>query len=789
MSPTIKKIHRLFNFSRISKSKKTLCVVAVLFPFFVFVFLNFLFPLPRWKLERDYSQVFFSPLGAVYRVTLSPSGVYRLKVNFDQTSKEVLDLLITTEDKYFYRHLGVNPVSVIKALMANIQRGKIVSGASTITMQVAKLIDRKPRNMKNKIIETFRALQLEWSYSKKEILEFYLSSIPLGGNLEGLGAGSYFYFGKHPSELSLAEAASLCAIPNSPEAYRLDRFPEANKKRKNAILRKALKNGFHSSFISNAFAYEYKKKRLLNPSNEMHLVERLKDRTFFELTLTLNTAIQQTVKGIVDTHVSFLEKQKIHNLAVIVAENSTKHVLAYLGNRTYSPAVPGGMINCAYIQRSFGSAFKPFIYAQGIEKGIITPKRVVYDIPRDYDNYAPVNFSKTYFGAITATEALNESYNIPAVYLEYQLKDERQSLKTLLKETLLYNRGFSPSHLLLDRAWITIALGTFPITLEELTELYMIFSSRGRYAKLKFTREEETSSREVLSKEACYIISEMLGKNLRTDLPSSWEFTPSRGRVAFKTGTSFGLKDAVTVAYNPTYTVAVWLGNASGEYSPALIGRKQAAPIAIEIMNYLLKHNDTWFDQPQGVKTREVSPLSGLPKNKHTVHPIEDLFIPGVSENRKCPIEQILTLTRDERYRLCPSCQHLYRGKVKKKLMRIWDLEYAWFLRTRHRDHDEIPPMYPGCPDRSLYGKPKIIYPREGGYYQRVSNTPLEFQKIPLKCYASPDVKKIFWYCDNELIAEGEPDEIYFYQAKTGVSTIAVVDDQGRSEAVEIRIH
>src|SRR5579859_2532604 len=379
-----------------------------------------LMPLPTEKLKGDYSTAYLASDGSLLRLTVSKSGKYRLPLKLEDVSPQVVKGFVAYEDRWFYWHYGFNPVALLRAAYLDLTRHKIVSGASTITMQVAKLLHRRPRTLGAKAMETFRAMQLEARYSKKQILEFYLNSVPMGGNIEGVGAASLLYFGKPAKELSWGETALLISLPRSPAARRPDRYPQRAKEGRDKVLAQILplvhppkdqaEEAYHSALP---------KARFSNPNPAPHLVSRasqLAGRPSGLVTLTLEPNLQGLAQRMLGEAVTTLKNQGVHNGAAMIVDNHTMKVLAYVGSPDFHDP-QGGQVNGANITRSPGSALKPFLYGLSMDHGLITPKSVLYDLPRDYEGFRPANYDGKYDGLVKAEDALAQSLNIPAVGL------------------------------------------------------------------------------------------------------------------------------------------------------------------------------------------------------------------------------------------------------------------------------------------------------------------------------------------------------------------------------------
>jgi penicillin-binding protein 1C len=764
------------------------CVVALAFLLGLFCIGDLMFPLPRRALDRDYSTVYMDRNGALLRILLSPSDKFRIRLTLKEMSPYLIRGALSYEDRYFYFHWGINPLSILRAIRTNITSGHIVSGASTITMQVARMMERRPRTFLSKIIESFRAVQLEFHYSKNEIMELYLNSIPMGGNIEGVGAGAYYFFGKSARELSPAESALLIGIPNSPNLNRPDRHPGRARKKMRRVLTRIhddLGMSLHELLQAEEAHLEFTCRKF--PFNCPHLVEsghRGNNPFFEQFTIDLN--LQLFCENVMKNYYEIMRGRGIYNGAVIIASNKTREVLAYVGSPDYFDSGHGGQINGAAIPRSPGSALKPFLYARAMELGLVTPEKMVYDIPIADEDYSPANFCKTASGPVPARQALIHSLNIPAVRLEREMGME--GLKHVLKKIYPIKKD-----LIIVKSGLSIVLGGFPLTLEEMVSLYMMIARGGEYAPLKFHARDDAgriSSRYILDRRVCYIISEILSDCLRPDLPFNWEFAPELAKIALKTGTSFGLRDAWCIGYNPDYTVGVWLGNANNSGSSGLVGVRAAAPLMIRIMDHITRSSDAWFKKPDGVAERKVCALSGDKPGPYCNQGLKiDWYIPGVSSEQECRIHKAITVRKRDGVQVCPYCMDEAPSAYEQKIVNYWPPEVISFMRKGGYQYSRIPSHNPACQNFYAKDKPRIVRPAMHDEYIINEHMPLEAQKIPLKAFTGQDIDKLFWFMDTTFLFQGKADETCFLTPKRGVWVITAVDSLGRSDSVKIKIY
>jgi len=774
--------------------KRTIIVIVILVPVICFVLFHVLvsmslviFPLPLDVLEEDYSTVFLGSKDELLRISLSPLDKYRIKLPLEDVPEHVKQGFLIYEDRFFYYHPGVNPYSLIRALITNYRSGRIVSGASTITMQIAKLMETKERTLKSKLIEILKAFQLEKKYSKKELLEIYLNMVPMGGNVEGIGAASYLYFGKPARDLSLGEGALLIGLPKSPNRYRPDRNNLHAKKQRNRVLRRIHERlSVPSELLKESMLEAIPTKRFSNPFEAPNLIIRTRSMgTKFIRRYYIDMALQKYCEELLENTIRRLKKSGCHNGAMLLVNNKTMDVLVYIGSADFGDFEHGGQINCTNIKRSPGSLLKPFLYACGVESGLITSRKLLFDIERSYDGYNPVNFGRRFIGPVTAQEALIRSLNVPAVNLEYELGKE--GLASFIRRTHFVDdkrKKIDPG--------LSLVLGAYPMRLEEMVKLYACLANGGRLRELRFFKEGKDLVRNegfsVLSPEACFIVSSMLSEIERPDLPQCWEFTHNRGRIAFKTGTSFGLRDAWCIGYNPDYTVGVWLGNVDCKGSSELIGIKAAAPLVVNILNYLTRYQDSWFVQPKRVKQREVCAVSGEVAGPHCEKTLLDYYIPGVSSNRKCSIHKKIYVKKSNGVEVCRYCMSEHKDSYISYIVEIWPSDVASYMRRTGKECGHIPKHNPECTAFHVQDGLKIRSPLPHGFYAFTEEVPIDKQRIVLQAESSTDSETVYWFLDDTLVGQGSPDKKFYITPQAGEHTVTVIDSRGRNDAVKFTV-
>lgn len=760
-------------------------ITILLVGLLVFKAADWLFPLPQAKLAPRSATIVYDRDGNMLRAFLAPDEMWRMPVETSAISEDLKQAVLQFEDRYFFWHPGVNPAAILRAAMANVRAGKIVQGGSTITMQVARMMAPKERTIGNKLVEMFRALQLEWRYSKDEILAFYLNMAPYGGNLVGIKAAAYFYFGKPPSQISLGEAALLAVVPNSPNRFRPDLNPAAAKAKRKQLLRIMLERGQISDLCYHeAEAEPLPTRRRRLPFKAPHLAVDLKHQFAGQTDLhtTIDGDIQEIARSTLGSHLLPLRAQGIGNGAVVVIDNREQSVRALVGSADFFDHRNQGQVNGATSPRSPGSTLKPFIYALGFEHGLISPKSLLNDVPVEYAGYEPVNFDGAYNGAVSAEDALIRSLNVPAVNLYARLGN--RGAYSFLKRAGVNSLPHEKDHY-----GLSLILGGCEISLLQLTNLYAGLANGGRFRPAKILRAGSSAfGQQLLSEATCYLLTEILSQVRRPELPAVWDATFHLPKVAWKTGTSYGHRDAWSVGYTPQFTVGVWVGNFDGKGVPALVGAEVAAPILFAIFDALAKRTlDRWFIQPEEIVTRQVCAVSGMLPADFCATLASEMSVPGRSPVRTCTVHRLVTLDVQSGKRLCSHCR--VGRETISRVFEVWPPEIAtWRMRNGHA-LQPVADHLPSCTRIAAGQRPLITSPSANTEYKIRPNVDPRFQQIRLDASVSNKTQTIYWFLNQRLIFSGDPHQEVFLTPERGKHALICMDDEGRSSEIELVIH
>lgn len=521
--------------------------------------------------------------GVPVHIGLSPDGFYRLEATPDQVDPLFIRMLIAYEDKRFYRHRGVDPLALVRAGWQMLHRGRVVSGASTLTMQTARLLEPRPRGLVSKLIEMARAVQLEYHYDKARILSLYLTLAPYGGNVEGVEAASLRYFGKPPRAVTPAEAALLVALPQAPSRLRPDRHPEAARAARDKVLRQIeapLAMDPHRLATAGAAAVE--KARPL-PRHAPHFHRRFAGGTQPQAVAgSLDADLQKRAGDAAKAHLAGLGPRA--NIAVLVVDNRRRAIRAYIGAAAPFSAARGGYVDMVRAVRSPGSALKPVLYALAFDRGLATPETLVNDVPTRFGDYAPRNFAGRHHGMVTMAEALQLSLNVPAVAVLNRLGPVMVS-ERLRRAGLRLDFG-GPDR----RPGLALALGGVGIRLADLVRLYAAFASDGRLAPLcerAVCPRPDTATRPIVGDQARSRVTRILRNAPPAPGAVPAIFQTRHRPIAVKTGTSYGYRDAWALGYDQAHTVGIWVGRPDGTPSPGRFGANTALPLLYRIFDLL----------------------------------------------------------------------------------------------------------------------------------------------------------------------------------------------------------
>lgn len=743
--------------------------------------LDHCFPPPLDALRPQSATVVLDREGRPLRFFLPPDKSKRLRVALQDVSPELKKALIASEDRWFYRHPGVNPLAVLRACWSNLASGRTISGASTIPMQIARMAEPGPRTLRSKIAEAFRALQLSARFSKNELLETYLNMLPYGGNIVGVGAASYYYFGKSPNALSLGEAALLTAIPRSPARYDPVRQPTEAKTARDRVLHQLARRGpFSIEEITKALKQPLPTATLPTPMHAPHFSRMAKNRgrPGSHTKTSLDRRTQSIAEARVGNRIQTLRAQGIGNAACVVVDTASREVLALVGSADFFDPDHQGQINMANVKRSPGSTLKPFLYALAMDQGRIIPESYLLDVPTDFSGYTPRNYDQTFQGRVTVRQALTKSLNVPAV---------RLLARTGLDEfhSLLKKGGLN-----LDKParyyGLPLVLGACESTLLELTALYATLAAGGESSPLSFKprpQGEKIQGESIISAEADWLTSVMLAQVPRPDMSGTWMLTRDAPSVAWKTGTSFGHRDAWAIGFSGRLTIGVWVGNPDGKPRKGISGATHAGPLLFDLFR-ALERGGAPLQKPDNL---DLMTIDLCAEDHLRPGPLSDKLIKAtaIRGRTRLPVSTLhkkIFVDAETGLRLMGDC--LKNRPAKSVVVTEYPPELSGWLESMGSGENQMPPLSPECKAVPSGPGPKIVSPCARTPYRIRKGVPDEFQRIALKAHSAQGGGNLFWYQDGALVANGPVGEQLFLKPEPGRHRLVVVDELGRMDVV-----
>ena len=744
------------------------------------------FCLPRRLFSSPYCATLYARDGTLLGAHISREGQWYFGPS-ETVPEKFGKCIICYEDKRFRLHGGVDPLSVCRAIKQNLGRGRVVSGASTLTMQVIRLSrPDKPRSLPEKLYEAILATRLEWRCSKDEILALYASQAPFGGNVVGLEAAAWRYFGRPAAELSWAESATLAVLPNAPALIHPGRNRERLLSKRDALLDRLEKEGVIDATECMLSKDEpLPDKPLPMPDEAFHLLERCRTESGDALyRSTLDGTLQRRVNALAGRSFSLYHSNLVDNMGILVVEIATGEVLAYYGNtRLCAPGLRGVDVDMVPAARSSGSTLKPLLYAAMLQDGTILPGTLIKDTPYNYNNFSPKNFNLSYDGAVPAREVIQRSLNVPSVRMLEQYGAGR--FLSLLREL-----GFSTMDKDADHYGLSLILGGAEISLETLARAYYYLaaklSDQPLYRDLQYVegrRRKTLSPKSVpLSPSAIWLTLDALSGANRPEEEASWmEFASSR-KIAWKTGTSWGNRDAWSVGVSGRYVVAVWVGNSDGEGRSGMTGVAYAAPVMFDVFAAL--GASPWFEEPLYDMARvEVCARSGLPAGP--LCPERDtIWAPEISQRPDpCPYHRLVHLDAERRYQVNSDCCPV--DEIVTDTCFVLPPAQEWYYRRRHLDYQPLPPKHPLYDVASQGSNPiEIIYPTPG-----VTVVPTrgldgrEMGVIVRAAHADPGAT-LYWHLDGAFIGETSGEHELKIVPSPGRHTLTLMDGDGARRSV-----
>lgn len=744
------------------------------------VFIYFVIPPIKPLFPDNYSTILRDQDGKLLHAFINKNEQWHFPPDNQVIPENLKTSVIVFEDESFYHHFGVNFIAIARAAYQNYKQDKIVSGASTIPMQLARMSNPKKRTYFNKLIEFFVAIKLDLHYSKDELLKLYLEHAPYGGNVIGYQTASLKFFGKPADQLTWSEAATLAVLPNSPGLIYPTKTSSELQIKRDALLKKLFEKGFISKQTYQLAPLEPIPDRFISfDSHAPHLARKLKksfpNQNIFST--TINLQIQDQCNEIAKRYAYYYASYGIHNLSILVADTKTGAIKAYVGSPEFFDQKHGGQVDGVMAPRSSGSLLKPFLYALSMDEGLITTESLIRDLPTYFDGFSPKNANREYLGVTTAREALVQSLNVPAVRLlnSYGVFQFYSFLKTAGVTTLFRTA---------DDYGLPLILGGAEVNLWDMVMLFRGLANEGVFSSnYVWVEEYRPQSVHLISGGSSYLVLDILKDLKRPGSEYFWERFNSARPFAWKTGTSYGNKDAWAVGVNPDFTIGVWVGNFDGESNKNLTGVASAGPILFNILQILSQQNPKqWFDKSEiYFKSLKICKLSGFRATEACTE-TEMIEVPfGMKPLKACEYHYSRFFSLDGRYQCCSRCWHIV-GSVQKNVT-IYPPDIAYYLREKGQFIEKLAPHYPGCPAYQVQNTISIIYPNLDAKLFLPRDFDGKTQSVICKVGYNGAGKIVYWYLDNEFLGTSEGEHKMAVVFNEGWNTIKVIDEFGAQDS------
>lgn len=752
-------------------------------------------PLPASLNQQQYASILLARDGSLLGASIAPDQQWRF-APVEQLPEKYLQSLLLFEDQHFYRHPGINPLAIARALKGNMAAGKVTSGGSTISMQLARLLRQQElqasklkssRNLHSKLAEAFLALQLEWHLSKSDILIHYASQAPFGGNIVGLRAAAWRYFGRSPEYLSWAESALLAVLPNSPALIHPGRQRDLLQQKRDRLLQRLHQQQLLSDLdLQLALLEPLPERPQVLPQIAPHLLATLKKRApeknLFHSTLDM--PLQQLVNQIAQRHGARLANEGVNNIALVLIDHQSMETLAYLGNKPFNKShrfAPD--VDIVQRPRSTGSILKPLLYGLMLQEGELAPTSLIPDIPTQINGYSPRNYDRNFRGAVPAQFALAHSLNIPAVRMlrDYGIGRFQEKLQAMGMSSL-----FRPA----DDYGLTLILGGAEASLWELTSIYARLAAAARdgdkpqplvqWLLPQPDGEQRTeNSKPVIRQGAAWLTLHALIEVARPGNDNYWRDFAGSQTIAWKTGTSYGLRDAWAIGSNGRYTLGVWVGNAGGEPATFISGQSSAAPILFDVFDALPSVN--WFEKPShALKTISVCKDDGYLAGGQC--DATDIEIPSISHYEKItPHHRRIYLDAQQQFRVHNQCESVSNMNIRDWFVLPPAQEFYW--RQYHANYQPLPPWRKDCIAESAQQDDDIplelIYPQPRSRIYIPVDLEGKRSRVILKAVHRDPAATLYWHLDDEFLGETKIFHEREASLEPGLHKLLVMDKQG----------
>ncbi|MFA9391391.1 MAG: penicillin-binding protein 1C [Prolixibacteraceae bacterium] len=744
---------------------------------FLFLIIWVAIPLEKPIISKDYSQTILASDGEILRVFLNKNDQWCMPpVASDAIPEKLKTSVILYEDEYFRYHPGVNPVSIFRAIVQNIKSKRIVSGASTINMQIARMKFNNRRTFISKLEELFYAIKLDVQFKKESILAIYLNHAPYGGNIIGYKTASMRYFQKQADKLSWAEAALLAVLPNSPSTISPSKNNDRLKQKRDGLLNKLFQKGrISESVYKLALTEPIPQRAYPFEMIATHLTQRIHNAKNSDIVeTTINYTFQKYFEFICRQYANQMKQQGIKNLSAIVIDNKKKAVVSYIGSQNYFDTANNGMIDGVQAARSSGSILKPFLYALSIDEGLITPNTVIFDIPTYFDAFSPNNADEKFNGVVYAKDALSRSLNVPAVRLlnSFGLFQFYSFLKEAGITTLFRNA---------DDYGLPLIIGGAETAPWEMAQLYCGLANNGNFSPIVSEKKDSLiikNEENLISYGSTFLTLEMLKELKRPGAEFNWQRYRNNSNIAWKTGTSYGHKDAWAAGCTPEWTIVVWVGNFDGEGNVLLNGMESAGPLFFEIFNYLPKNpSSLWFEKKlSDFKTIQLCSETGFIAGPNCPHKQYTSVPKAMNAMKTCPYHMKYEVNTTETKTVCSLC---WGKEHHSKSYLVYPPEVNYQLNLRGI-HTELPPNHDSnCTGLHLVRNMDFIYPKDSSQIWLPRDFNGELQKVVFKLAHQKSSALVYWYLDDQYLGLTQTKHTKVLQLTSGWHQLMATDNFG----------
>ena len=743
-------------------------------------------PLPE-RLEARGSTVVLYEDGSVAHAFLSEDEKWRIHSELHEIEPRYVEALIAFEDKRFWSHPGVDFIALTRAVLQDLWHREIVSGASTLTMQLVRITEPRPRTIRSKLIEMARAMQIEMRMSKSEILEAYLNYAPYGGNIEGIEAASLSYFGHRPDALTTAEIATLLAIPQDPSGrkpiwhHHNRELEEARDRIAHRLVdREIFDRGGQTDqeVMESVLRTDIPRQAMRLPREIPHAAQwfRTQRPSAVRIETTLDKGAQQLAQRTLAKVRAEKAQQGIHNASVVIANHRTSEIVALIGNFDFFDAENGGQIVGFAVPRSPGSTLKPFVYGSAIDRGLTLPEQLIADVPVRYGTYSPDNYDGEFSGMVELEQALARSLNIPFINLLSDI-----GVEPFLGS--LRAGGVRSVHPTPGHYGLSLVAGGIEMTPLELAGLYAGIAQKGQARELVWEKDQTLPlGGQVMSAGAAYLVRRALSLRDRPDFPSRNQLGSTLREIHWKTGTSYGHRDAWAIGSGPRYTAAVWLGNFDNKSSTHLVGAEAAGPVLFDLLEGLSRGEGDYRPVPTDLTYVPVCALSGRLPGPHCPHRVDALAPVRNVPTERCELHQQIEVLAETGDRVAAACRA--GRETEARVAVIWPSEVRRWMSEDASD--PIPALAPECRGVASLKPPEIVSPGRDQVRLLVPGLDPSEQEIALTADAGGTA--LAWFVDGKYLGRSGADETVWWVPSVGRHTVVVQDDGGDGDRVVFEV-